>query len=159
MQDSHMRLVRSLPAAACFLAGLTGILVCRHEELVPKVLLPGTMHFSQLPFASLIPRVSLVVHHGGTSVLVRSLVAGVPQIALPFGADRYDTALRLERLGVCKCIPLPQWSPEYLASCLTDILNSPSIADSCAKMRLRVDTAADLEQGCSTIEAAANGAA
>jgi UDP:flavonoid glycosyltransferase YjiC (YdhE family) len=45
-----------------------------------------------VPQAALLPRVSLVVSHGGAGTMIAAGAAGVPQIALPVGADQFDNA-------------------------------------------------------------------
>lgn len=136
----------------CHLVGRKALLVCRYRELVPEVLLPGTAYFERLPFASLIPHVSCVVHHGGTSLLVRALLEGKPQIALPFGGDRPDTALRLQKLGVCLRLPRNEWSPEAVAKSIQTVHLSPAIAEACAEARLKMDSSEDLRNSCEVIE-------
>jgi rhamnosyltransferase subunit B len=139
----------------CSSAQFNALLVCRHEDLVPQKLLPGTVYFKHLPFASLMPRVAAVVHHGGTSILVRALMAGIPQIALPFGGDRPSTSRRLEQLGVCLRLATSEWSPEAVANGIRKVLDSPSISEACARMRARANTANQLSEGCRVVEACA----
>jgi UDP:flavonoid glycosyltransferase YjiC (YdhE family) len=114
-------------AQACSLLKTQGILVTPCQELIPKELPEGIRHFHALPFASIMPQVKAVIHHGGTSTLARAMSAGVPQLALAFGGDRPDTAARLQRLGVAEYLPPPQWQPALIAAALTRITSSVTI--------------------------------
>ena len=48
----------------------------------------------------LIPRASVVMHHGGSGLFVKSVLGGAAQLVLPMGADQPFTADRIETLGV-----------------------------------------------------------
>lgn len=45
-----------------------------------------------VPQAAVLARASLVVSHGGAGTMIAAGAAGVPQIALPVGADQFDNA-------------------------------------------------------------------
>ena len=49
---------------------------------------------------ALVPRASLVLHHGGSGLFMRSVLGGAPQILFPMGADQPFTADRVQHLGV-----------------------------------------------------------
>ncbi|WP_158437748.1 glycosyltransferase [Naasia lichenicola] len=51
-------------------------------------------------FDDALPRASVVLHHGGSGMLVQSLLAGVPQIIFPMGADQPFNASMTKRLGI-----------------------------------------------------------
>ena len=52
------------------------------------------------PFSALLPRLSLLIHHGGIGTSAQALAAGIPQTIVPFAHDQFDNAARLRRLGV-----------------------------------------------------------
>lgn len=105
-------------ADACAEAGLTGMLVCQHRDLVPDPLPPGVHWFAELPFRLVMPKVSAVLHHGGIGTLARALSAGTPQVILPYGVDRPDNATRLQRLGLAEKLPASEWTPGRIAALL-----------------------------------------
>ncbi len=49
--------------------------------------------------ADLLPRVDLVVHHGGSGTTLGALAVGVPQLVLPQGADQFANAEALHACG------------------------------------------------------------
>lgn len=91
-------------------AGRRGIVVTPHADLVPRVLPPGVVHRTSMPFAEVLPRVAGVVHHGGMGTLARALASGTPQLLLAHGADRPDNGARLERLGLARSLGASDWS-------------------------------------------------
>lgn len=53
-----------------------------------------------VPFASVLPRVAAIVHHGGVGTVAAAMRAGVPQVVHPFFGDQPFWARRLHELGV-----------------------------------------------------------
>jgi sterol 3beta-glucosyltransferase len=53
-----------------------------------------------IPHTWLLPRTSLVIHHGGAGTTGAALRAGVPSVATPFTADQAFWARRIQSLGV-----------------------------------------------------------
>jgi rhamnosyltransferase subunit B len=139
-------------AEACGLLNRRGILVTRYPHLVPDNLPKQVQHFDQLPFASLMPHVAVVVHHGGVGSLACALAAGVPQLVLASGGDRPDNAERLQRLGVAKYLLPPRWEPEMIASALDLLLNSPSVRENCQAFALRLRASDAAGEACKWIE-------
>jgi sterol 3beta-glucosyltransferase len=52
------------------------------------------------PHSWLFPRTSIIIHHGGAGTTHAAALAGVPSIALPFGADQFFWAGRLAAVGI-----------------------------------------------------------
>jgi len=52
-----------------------------------------------IPQAELLPRCSVVVHHGGSGTMYGSLAHGIPQVVLPQGADNFVNGWLLESCG------------------------------------------------------------
>lgn len=53
-----------------------------------------------LPQAEVIRQADVVVHHGGSGTMLGALVAGVPQVVLPQGADQFGNAAALIEAGL-----------------------------------------------------------
>lgn len=49
---------------------------------------------------ALVPRASVVLHHGGSGLFLQAVLGGAPQIVIPMGADQPFTAERVQQLGV-----------------------------------------------------------
>ena len=66
-------------------------------------------------------RYALVVHHGGTGVLYRTLGAGIPAVVLPADFDQFDNAARLEVAEVGLWVRHLENLPDAIATCLADV--------------------------------------
>jgi len=63
--------------------------------------LPGNFHvLGDTPHAWLFPKVSAVIHHGGSGTSHSAARAGVPSVVVPFAGDQWFWADRLRRAGV-----------------------------------------------------------
>ena len=60
------------------------------------------------PFDVLLPRVALLVHHGGIGTTAEALRAGVPQLVLPFAFDQFDNGRRVQQMGAGSVLPAAQ---------------------------------------------------
>jgi MGT family glycosyltransferase len=96
---------------APLLAGLASedveIIVTVSELNEPDALgdLPSHVHITQwLPLAPLLPRCDLVICHGGTGTTLAALVAGLPLVLTPQGADQFDNARACERAGAARVL-------------------------------------------------------
>ncbi|NQW09071.1 MAG: hypothetical protein HQ481_04210 [Alphaproteobacteria bacterium] len=67
---------------------------------------PGlTMHGEPQDFAQVMPSVRLVIHHGGLSTAVAALMAGTPQLILPWNLEHLVTARGVETTGAAAVAP------------------------------------------------------
>lgn len=70
------------------------------EDVAAKQSRPGFhVHTRPQDFATVLPSVRLVVHHGGLSTAVAALLAGTPQFILPWNLEHAVTARKLEDTG------------------------------------------------------------
>lgn len=69
-----------------------------------------------VPQAELLPRVDLVVHHGGSGTMLGALANGVPQLVLPQGADQFGNAEAVETAGVGAALRPGEVTPESVAA-------------------------------------------
>jgi MGT family glycosyltransferase len=60
----------------------------------------NVMLFKSVPQVELLPRVDLVIGHGGNNTTNETLAAGKPLIVIPFGGEQGDNARRVEYLGM-----------------------------------------------------------
>jgi rhamnosyltransferase subunit B len=153
---SSMSLHQELYAAAiegCRQAGRIGIVVGRHRELLPDRLPDGFVWHPALPFATLMPRVAAVIHHGGILTCARGLAAATPQVILGYGTDRPDNGRRVRALGAGEWLPPARWTAVEVGAALSAVLTDPRYAASAARLAPRVDTAAALRAACDRLEA------
>ncbi len=123
---------------ACRRLGRRVILVARRQAGLPVSLPPEVSLFPALPFASLMPRLSAVIHHGGIGTTVQALAAATPQLLLALGLDRPDNALRVERLGVGKFLPPRRWDADSAAAALASLIDQPEVQARCQELARRI---------------------
>ncbi|MGB7984763.1 MAG: nucleotide disphospho-sugar-binding domain-containing protein [Terracidiphilus sp.] len=139
-------------ATACKISQRPGILVCRHDRLVEKLGPEGINRFASLPFSTVMPRAVAVIHHGGSGTMIRAMASAVPQIILPFGADRQDNAIRIEELGLGIRILPPSWEALHIAQILCRIIDNDPFRVNLDRIQSRMSPAEDLERTCMLIE-------
>ena len=142
----------SASAEACMALGLKALLVTKFPDLVPSGL-PGSIFWCKyLPFASAMPRMDAVIHHGGIGTLNQSLTAGAPQLVLGFGYDRPDNGMRVQQLGIGEYLPSIRWRPVPIADSLRRIM-TPEVRERCSDLARRQESAADpAAVACDVIE-------
>ncbi len=78
---------------------------------------------SFVELGAVLPRVALLVHHGGIGTLARAVEAGIPQIISPLRYDQPDNAERAERLGLGVVLPREQLTGQALAEKVEQLLS------------------------------------
>ena len=96
------------------------------RKVTPKII---QCHF--LPLADLLPRSSVLIHHGGMGTAAAALRAGTPQVVVPRAYDQIDQATRLEALGVAKIIQPDQYNKPNLAKAINCVLGDPETKEPC----------------------------
>jgi len=68
---------------------------------LPSGALPDTVFvLGPTPHEALFPRCALAIHHGGSGTTHSACRAGIPSLVMPFAADQFFWARRLQALGV-----------------------------------------------------------
>jgi rhamnosyltransferase subunit B len=98
--------------------GRRAILLVGDERNRPASLPDGMMAADYAPYQELMPRASVVVHHGGVGTTSQGLLAGVPTLIVPFAFDQSDNAEHARRLGTSRTV----YRRSYRASTVTDEL-------------------------------------
>ncbi len=75
-----------------------------------------------VPNSVIIPKATVVLHHGGVSSTMGALQHGKPAVVVPFADDQPDNAQRLRRLGVGTTVDPYRVSGEELRAAITDVL-------------------------------------
>jgi vancomycin aglycone glucosyltransferase len=89
----------------------------------------GVMAVDPVSHASLFPRCSAVVHHGGAGTTHTASRAGVPQIVVPHVLDQFYFARRVQALGVAPPpIPRAKLNVARLAATVRDTLERQNLS-------------------------------
>jgi sterol 3beta-glucosyltransferase len=81
--------------------GCRAVLAGGWGGLKPSGPTPDIFPLSAAPHDRLLPHMAAVVHHGGAGTTAAGVRAGVPAVIVPFLADQFFWAWRLDELGVC----------------------------------------------------------
>ncbi len=97
----------SWAAIAAAQAGLLPIVVVGWNPIEPdkkaefkRALPPGTRLLTWAPFAHVLPRCKVMIHHGGMGTTHYAIVHGVPQIVVPHAADQRIQARRVAQAKI-----------------------------------------------------------
>ena len=132
----------SASAEACTTLGLKALLVTKFPESVPSGLRNNVLWCKYLPFASAMPRMDAIIHHGGMGTTNQSLTAGVPQLVLGYGYDRPDNGMRVQNLRVGEYLPSIRWRPGPVAESLRRVM-TPEVRMRCRDLAQRQESVAD----------------
>lgn len=104
------------PAMADGSAGPLDILVALGSDPAELGSLPASVRAYQwLPLAAALPTCAVVIHHGGAGTTLSALVAGIPQVVVPQGADQFLNAASVSQRG---CGGTAEMAPAAIRECL-----------------------------------------
>jgi UDP:flavonoid glycosyltransferase YjiC (YdhE family) len=75
-----------------------------------------------LPLAALLPHCDAVICHAGTGTTLGALVAGLPLVLVPQGADQFDNARACERAGAARVLLPEEVSPGAVREAVRQVL-------------------------------------
>jgi len=105
------------------------------------------------PFAQLLPRSRVLVHHGGVGSSAQALRAGIPQLLWPQAYDQFDNAMRLQQLGVAARLPGSEPTAAGVRQGLAGLLSSEAVACAAAEGARRLkETQKGLVRMCEQLE-------
>jgi rhamnosyltransferase subunit B len=133
-------------------AGRTVVVTCPHRDLLPADLPHQVWWYPALPFATLMPRIAAVVHHGGILTSARAIASGTPQVVLAHGADRPDNARRLRALGLAEWLPAARWQVDAVAALIAQVLAEPAYRQRAVALAHTMDTTTAAMRACAHLE-------
>ena len=124
------------------LAGLgslpTNVVVTVGNGIDPGELGPLPAHIRVerfIPQEELLPKVDLVISHGGSGSLLGALAHGLPSILLPVGADQPYNARRCVELGTARVLDPMTATPDEVLAAVTGVLDDPSYHRAARRLR------------------------
>lgn len=135
--------------------GRRGLFLTTFGNQLPSPLPPDVRWQPHAPFDLLLPRVALLVHHGGIGTTAEALRAGVPQLILPFAFDQFDNGRRVQYLNAGSVVPASRANARRLRQEMESLLVRSMKLPSCG---IPGDLPADaaLEQLVDSVEHAFN---
>jgi MGT family glycosyltransferase len=108
--------------------GQRAVLLIGDERNHPGALPDNMIAVNYVPYEALMPRASVVVHHGGVGTTSQGLLAGVPTLIVPFAFDQSDNADHAARLGVSRTVYRNKYRAPRVAVELNRLLSESSYA-------------------------------
>ncbi|MEV6439045.1 macrolide family glycosyltransferase [Streptomyces anulatus] len=96
---------------------------------------PGVEVHSWVPQRAILEQADAFVTHAGMGGCGEGLLAGVPMIAVPQGAEQFMNADRLVELGVARRIDTADATADTLRAALNDLVTDPETARRSARLR------------------------
>jgi hypothetical protein len=87
------------------------------------------VHHEPPPMSQILPRVSVILHHGGNGASCAALSAGRPQIVMPMYQESGLTGERLRRMGVGYILSPEDIHSGNIGNLLSETVESPAIMD------------------------------
>ena len=81
------------------------------------------MHAEPQDFARVMPAARLVIHHGGLSTAVAALMAGTPQLILPWNLEHLVTARAVEATGAAAVAPADRVDVKRVTGAIRTLLD------------------------------------
>lgn len=100
---------------------------------------PGNARVERfIPQHDLLPRCSLVVHHGGSGTMFGAMAHGIPQVVLPQGADNFANGRLLGDAGLGHVLPPEEVTAERVGDAVRTMLGEPSFVERSVAMAREV---------------------
>ncbi|HEX8704014.1 MAG TPA: nucleotide disphospho-sugar-binding domain-containing protein, partial [Myxococcaceae bacterium] len=102
--------------------------------------LPGNvLLFPRVPQVELLPRMDLVIGHGGNNTTNETLAAGKPLLVIPVGGEQQDNSRRVEYLGAGLSLRPEQLSVEKVRQAVTRLREEPSFVQKTRQLQAQLD--------------------
>ena len=135
--------------------GLRAVFLTPHREQLPPDLPASILWQDYVPLRRLLPRVSLLVHHGGIGTTAEALRAGTPQLVVPLAHDQFDNAARVQALGAGASLRARSLDATRLARTLQRLLGDDALARRCGAISQGCAPEDALQGLCARLEALA----
>jgi MGT family glycosyltransferase len=118
-----------------------------------EIELAGNMAGAEfLPQTSILPKVDLVITHGGNNTVTESLYFGKPMVALPIFWDQHDNAQRLHETGYGVRLDTYEHAAGELTAAIDRLLGDRLLAEDLATLSSRLRAARGTERAAELIE-------
>jgi len=107
--------------------------------LASKVKSERVLLFRRVPQLELLPRMDLVVGHGGNNSTNETLAAGKPLLVVPVGGEQHDNARRVEYLGVGLSLGFKTMTVEDVRRAVARLRTEPHFAEKARELKGHLD--------------------
>lgn len=120
-----------------------------HDKFELAENMVGGKYLNQM---AVIPRVDLVMHHGGNNTFIETLYFGKPFIVLPLFADQHDNGRRAEDKKIGRSFRPHHVSEDELLTAIDELLNDKDLHDRVAKIGENIRNSKSIEEFNKKIE-------
>jgi len=121
----------------------------QHTEFELAANMAGTEF---LPQTEILPKVDLVITHGGNNTVTESLYFGKPMVVLPIFWDQHDNAQRIEETGFGTRLDTYGHNAEELTDAIERLLGDEALAARLARTSERLQRSPGTEKAADLIE-------
>jgi UDP:flavonoid glycosyltransferase YjiC (YdhE family) len=135
--------------------GQRALLLIGDERNRPPSLLQNNEQNTALcyaPYSEVFGAARAIVHHGGGGTIGQVLRAGKPSLAVPFGLDQPDHAMRLHRSGAGRFLARKSYTAKRATREIATLLNTPSYAQRASEIGALVQAENGAATAADTIE-------
>jgi rhamnosyltransferase subunit B len=141
---------------AARLLGERAVFLTPHRDQLPPALPRHVLWQEYVPLRALLPRVAVLVHHGGIGTTAEALHAGTPQLVVPLAHDQFDNGARIEALGVGLSLPATRLNTRRLVAGLEALLDDDSLRGRCRAVAENFGGDAGVEEVVGALETLAH---
>ncbi len=116
--------------------------------------IPNILTMRDAPYAEIFPHAAVIVHQGGSGTTGAAMLAGRPQLIVPYGWDQPDNGARIQRMGAGLTIARTNYSAESAATAIKRLLSDARIQSRAANIAARMRKETPLQTACDAMEAA-----
>lgn len=133
--------------------GLRAVLHAGWSHLGSRDVPDSVFMVDDVPHDWLFPRMAAVVHHGGAGTTAAGLRAGRPTVVVPFFADQFFWAWRVDALGVAtRALPRKRLTAERLAKAVERAAHEAGIRENARRLGERIAREDGVGRAVSLIE-------
>jgi len=113
------------------------VLVAINPKDVPFVgeLPKNARILEQFPINLLLPSCSAVIHHGGAGCVMSAVVAGTPQLAVPFESEQQANGVRVAQAGAGLHLKAKESDAASIRAALLRLLDEPSFKANAVRLQ------------------------
>ena len=97
------------------------------------------LHATPRNFEEVIPNARLVIHHGGLSTAVACILAGTPQLILPWNLEHLVTARGVAAAGCAMVLPNEAFDLKIYSDAVNRLVNDQAMAHTARTVAARLD--------------------
>lgn len=158
MAGSNPERLRQIILEALAATGQRGIVLSGWGGISAGTPRSDLIQIEAAPHALLLPRVSMLVHHGGAGTTAAALRTGTPQIVLPFMGDQPFWGQRMMELGVAPApIRQKRLTAENLKQAILSVIEGQNFRTSATELSEKIRSEEGARRAAGFIDAVLGG--